>query len=255
MARPLTKKGKDGNLYVRPRAIEAKIDGGLGQSSSVLAERAKQNDRKAVGFLPSEALVHLIRDAVRRGDERLANALIEPLLKRVEANLKNTIPDSRLRNAEAVREEVIDELVTLIAETREPGHDDDLDYFECKFGHALRTLRVNHVRKETTYRKDLVELPEAQEEADGDISTDEEILARLSKAAQTGASQEHGLELDELIEKVRKLPEDERRAVTLVRIIGHDEITAGKICGVTDRTIRNRLARATKRLKNYGENR
>lgn len=255
MACPLTKKDRDGNPYVRPRAIEVKIDGALGQSWSVLAERAKQNDRQAANFLPSEALVHLVRHAVRRGDERLANALMGPLLKRAEANLKKTVPDSRLRNAEAVREEVIDELVTMVAETCEPGHEDNLDYFECQFGHALRTLRVNHVRKETAYRRELVELPEAQEEADGDISSEADVLARLSKAARTSASQQHSLELDELIEEVRKLPEGERKAVILVRIMGHDEETAAKICGVTDRAIRYRLARATKRLKDDGEDR
>jgi Sigma-70, region 4 len=253
MARPLTKKAKDGNLYVRPRAIEAKIDGALGQDWSVLAQRAKQNDRQAADFLPNEALLHLAREAVRRGDERLANVLMGPLLKRVEANLMKTVPDGRLRNAEAVRDDVLDDLMTMIAQDGTPGHEDDLDYFEVNFAHALKTMRINHVRKETTYRKELVELPETEDE-DGDLSFDADALARLSRAAQTGASQEHSLELDELIEKVRQLPEDERKAVILTRIIGYDEKTAGQICdGVTDRTIRNRLKRATKRLKDDGE--
>lgn len=256
---PLTKKDKNGNLYVRSPTIEAKIDGAIGQDWTVLSQRARQSDRRSPDFLPNEALLHLIRDALRRQDERVATVLIRTLLKRCEANLKMTVPESGLRNAVSVREETIDALMTMITEDGKPGHEDDLDYFECNFAHAFRTLRINHVRVETAYRKELVELPENEDE-DGDLSFDADVLARLSSMARTDANQEHRLMLEELLEKVRNLPEDERKAVILVRIMGYDEEsddkskrTAATICGVTGRTIRNRLARANKLLKDDGE--
>src|SRR6185503_8315076 len=152
MASPLTKKDRNGNLYVRPASIEAKIDEAIKQDWNVVAARARQTDWRSADFLPNEALVHLVRDAVRRKDERLATVLMKPLLQRCEANLKVTISDSSLRNAEAVREDVIDELMLLITEDGLPGHGDDLDYFECNFRRAFRALRVDRLRRETKQR-------------------------------------------------------------------------------------------------------
>lgn len=259
MARPLTKKDKDGNLYVRPPAIETKIDEALKQDWKVLSARTRQTDRRSSDFLPSECIVHLIREAVRRKDDPVATVLVGALLKRCEANLEVTVPDRRLRNAAATREETIDALTIMIAEDGQAGHDSDLDYFECSFAHAFRTLRISRVRAELSYRKDLVELPESEDE-DGDASFDADVLARLSRMARIDANQETSLLLEELLERVKDLPEDERKAVILTRIIGYDEEstdktkrTAATICNVSGRTIRNRLARATKRLKDDGE--
>jgi DNA-directed RNA polymerase specialized sigma24 family protein len=259
MARPLTKKDKNGNLYVRPSTIEAKIDAALGQDWSILSERARQTDRRSPNFLPNECLIHLIRDALRRKDERIATVFIKPLLQRCEANLKITISDKALRNAEAIREEAIDALMTMITEDGQRGHEDDLDFFECNFRRAFRALRVNSVREDMKYRRELIQLPEKDDD-EGEPSFDADILARLSRMARIDANQEHSLLLDELLEQVRNLPETERKAVILTRILGYEEEsvdkskrTAATICGVTGRTIRYRLAKATRRLKDDGE--
>src|SRR4051794_21043484 len=66
MARPLLKtKEHDGTLYKRLPEIEAAIDAALTQDLETLCRRAKIRDKRATDYLPSECLVHLIRDAHR----------------------------------------------------------------------------------------------------------------------------------------------------------------------------------------------
>jgi hypothetical protein len=139
MARPLIKKDQKGVLYVRPPSIEAKIDGALGQDWGVLSKRAKITDPNVLDFPPRECLVHLIRDAIRRNDQRLATVLMRPLLLRCAANLLKTVPEGGMRNAAAVREDILSSFQTLFTEE---AAEDALDYFECKFGSAFKSLRL-----------------------------------------------------------------------------------------------------------------
>lgn len=59
---------------------------------------------------------------------------------------------------------------------------------------------------------------------------------------------------------VAALPEDERKAVILCGVLGLKEesedptiVTAATLCGVTGRTIRNRLKRAAAKLSDFRE--
>ena len=62
MARPLNKTKPDGAPYTRPPEIEAAIDAALGQDLEIVCDRARLRDRQAGTYLPSECLVHLIRE-------------------------------------------------------------------------------------------------------------------------------------------------------------------------------------------------
>ena len=121
------------------------------------------------------------------------------------------------------------------------------------------TLRISRVRAELSYRKDVVELPETENE-EGEPSFDADVLARLSSMARIDANQEMRLLLEELLVRVKDLPEDERKAVVLTRIIGlrggiarQDQADRGNDLQSKRRTIRYRLARATKQLQDDGE--
>jgi hypothetical protein len=259
MARPLMRKTEKGALYSRPPGIEAKIDAAIGQNWATLHKRARVTDPNHADFLPSECLVHLIRDAIRCGDERIATVLMPPLLVRCEANLLKTVPDSRWRNAEGIREEILSTLQMMFTEDGTEGHEDELDYYECKFAHALRTLRINHVRAETTRLEDLADLPETRND-DGEPTFDDEMLGRLSSMARINGAQEDRTYLPKVLKAVNDLPFDQKRAVVLVRILGYDaesddpsKRTAATICDVEGRTIRNRLSRADKQLKTFKE--
>ena len=67
MVRPLTKIKRDGTRTTRPADIEASIAEALGHDLETLKRRSLQRDSKQPGFLRSECLVHLIREARRRG--------------------------------------------------------------------------------------------------------------------------------------------------------------------------------------------
>src|SRR4051794_33235486 len=178
MARPLTKKDQMGGLYVRPPSIEAKIDEAIVQDWETLSKRAKITDPNAPDFLPRECLVHLIRDAIRRNDQRIATVLMRPLLLRCAANLLKTVPDGAMRGAPEVREDILYSFQTLFTEE---AAQDALDYYECKFGSAFRSLRLDGIDAAKSQQKKtppLTDLPQITNEERGTMP-DEEALALL----------------------------------------------------------------------------
>jgi hypothetical protein len=171
------------------------------------------------------------------------------LLIRCEKILQKTIPDERISNAEAVREETLSSFQALFTDD---AAECALDYYECKFGSAFRALRIDHFNAAVSERKHLTELPEATSE-EGDTMLDDEMLARLSRFAKIEPSKEDRAFLQQVLKAVDALPPDQRRAVVLRRIIGHTEEFAAALCNVDGRTIRYRLSRADAQLKKLKE--
>ena len=249
MARPLLKKTKGGVLK-RPPGIEAKIDIAEVQDWATLAQWAR--DPRSPELLPSECMVYLIRHSIRSGENRIARLLMPRLLKRAEADLKRTVPDFRMRDAESVRQEILSDLAMMFTQDGTEGHEDELDFYECRFGRALRLLRIDHVRAALSERKELTDLPEARND-EGEMTLDDEMLARLSRMASVGASQEDRVYVPQVVKVLDKLPYDQKRAVVLRRIVGYTEEQTAKICKVDKRTIRYRLAAVDKKIKTLKE--
>ena len=86
MARPL-EKTTNGKLYTRPPEIEVATDTVLAQDLATQRRRALIRDPHDREYLPSECLLHLIREARRRHDDAARDALLPLLLARCEANL------------------------------------------------------------------------------------------------------------------------------------------------------------------------
>lgn len=243
MAKPLTKiSKKTGNLYTRPPNVERNIDGALGQDPATISKRLLITDRGSPEYLTSECLVHLFRDALRRGDNILRDRLATALLQRCEAILTHKLPDSAFTNAAYLREEVLGIFGEVLASDGCANNPDELDYFECKFNGAFRSLRIDLLRSEGKQRKRFKQFPRPSsgtKEDEDDEETDQGPCCR--------ATQGDGLAREDVL---NALPPEVRKAVSLSDM-GYDvesedpeKRTIATICGVTGRTIRYRLKQA-----------
>jgi DNA-directed RNA polymerase specialized sigma24 family protein len=254
MALPLKKRYLDGRNYFRPPAIEAETDEVLAQDGETVIRRAAIQERTSPEYLPSECLVHLIRNARRLDDEATMSLLIPILLRRCESNLRSRV-SSELPNAESIREEILGQFSELFAADGAGANPHQLDFFEAHFNKAFQTLRIDIVRREErkTVKHKYVPLPdESQDESD----FDETVL----KYFKVEPDQESKLVLEQLGKALNALPPDEKEAVVLCHILEYDvesedpeKRTAATICKVTGRTIRNRLSRAAVRLSSFKE--
>ena len=257
MARPLTKHDRNGNRYYRPPNIEATINEALNQDLSTLCQRAAL-DYRSPGGLPSECLVHLIRDAGCRGDQAMMTALLPPLLTRCEANLCAKITDDQFRDAAGLRDEALGEFSELFAVDGYDDNNNDLDFFEIRFNRAFRAFRIDFVRREIRRVQDVVSLPNLSDH--NESTAYEDVFSRVSETFRSPASQKNTLFRNDLLKAINNLPPDERQAVVLCHLMGLEEesedpekTTAATLCGVTGRTIRNRLRRAAAKLLQFKE--
>jgi hypothetical protein len=253
MARALTKKDQDGNLYTRPAFVEEKSDGALGQDLPTLLRRSQVTQKSNPDFLPLECLVHLIREFRRQDDQHAMSALMPVLLRRCESILKSKVPDDYLPMAEDVREEILGEFSLLFAEDNPNWGTNELDYYECRFFHAFRTFRMPIVESARAEREPLVSLP--AEDKSGEDPDIDEFLSRLSEEFRQPDTQINHASRTELLRAIETLPRDQAKAVLLCYFFGFSEesedpseTTAATLCGVTGRTIRNRLGRAVNAL-------
>ena len=257
MVRPLTKYKRDGVRYTRPQAVESEIEGALGDDLITLKRRLSVTDRESSDYLRSECLVHLIRDALRRKDDHRLNAVLPILLGRCEAILKANISD-QLPNADSLREDVLSEFSELLASDGSGERPDELDFYECRFNLAFRTLRIDAVRQELEQVERTAELPDHRE--GGELDADEEVFARISESFQVPEAQQNSVFLEEVLRAIDTLPSDQRDAVILCHVFGYkeestdpNEVTAATLFNCTGRTIRNRLSRAATKLAQLKE--
>ena len=257
MARPLTKKSKEGELYTRPPAVETQINEWLLDDLPTLNRRLLVTDKTSPDHLRSETLVHFIREAHRNGDDARRDATLRVLFRRCEtilsAKIHNDVP-----NAEALREDILSELGELIALDGTGEFPDELDFYECRFNLAFRTLRLDSLDREFAELDRVADLPDETESEDP--ADPEDVFARLSGAFRTPANQEGTVFLGQLLAAINALPPDEREAVVLVHVMGYDQEsddprkeTAATRCRCEGRTIRNRLARAAVKLSRFKE--
>ena len=253
MVRPLTKRTRTGAPYTRPPEVETEIKAALREDWGTLRRRLKIADGRSAEHVGSECLVHLLRDAHRKGDDRRMGAVLQVLLGRCEAILKATIPESE-PGAGEMREAVLGKFTELLARGCVGERPEELDFYECKFNRALQTLRFDVVDRERRRLWRRVEVPR-WDDGDGLPLSEEEGLALLSEAGRARPTQEQSALLEEVKEAIEALPADEREAFVLCRVYRYKaeskdpaETTAAVLCGCTGRTIRNRLSRAETKL-------
>jgi hypothetical protein len=258
MARALTKMTLGRTQYVRPPEIERQIDEVLPLGIVELRQRLMIVDKNAEGLLRSETLVHLMRMSILENRPEISESVLPILLVRCEKNLEGTV-SGELRDAAIVREEILGEFCELLAldARTEPSV---LDYYECRFNLAFASLRTSAVRRALTRLKyegepNSVDLPE-----DELFGQPESLLKKLADNMSSPPTQEWEVLRRPIIEAIKSLPRDERKAVILVHVLGYQQssddpnlITAATRCNCTARTIFNRLQRAEMKLSAFKE--
>jgi DNA-directed RNA polymerase specialized sigma24 family protein len=136
----------------------------------------------------------------------------------------------------------------LFAEDGSGQNPHELDFYECRFNRAFRLFRIDFLRSESARTKPLESLPAQDEIGLSADDEEKEPVSRLPEALRSGPTQLQSASYSELMNAVNGLPTDERKAIILCRVLGlkeesndPGETTASKLCGVTPRTIRNRL--------------
>ena len=261
MARPLTKTEADGTLYRRPAPVEAQVDEAVQLKLPDLRRRLLVTDRNDAAYLRSECLVHLLRHGRRAGDQTLMSAVLPVLLSRCEANLLVTVPDGRMPDATGLRQDILDEFTELFVVDGLGENPAELDFYECRFNKAFRTLRIDAVRRAARRSKEIIDvaaLPPS--EAEGEPDAYEDAFARVSDAFKVFPTQEWDAFREPFVNAIEALPPDEREAVILVHVLVYkeesedpNEETAATRCNCTGRTIRNRLTRAAGKLARFKE--
>jgi DNA-directed RNA polymerase specialized sigma24 family protein len=247
MAKPLTKCSTDGKLYKRPPSVEAALDALLREAVSEIVCRAAIGDANTEGYVRTECLVHLARDAGRRGDDAAMNALVPCVFKRSEIIVLGKYPGGL---AAELSNEVTSSLGIILADGMSPKAGDKLDFFEANFHAAITTLIVDCYRKLKRHRNRFKQAPEASEDAAAQLPEEE------SKEQSPLEAAEHS----ELCEAIDALPPELRKAYVLHYVQGlkiesadPNITTVAKLMKVRGRTVQNYLARAAKALARFSE--
>lgn len=252
MARPLTKR-KDGSLYTRPKRVEEQLDEALELPLPDLRLRLRVRSDANPAYLCSETLVHLMREALRSDRQLEFEAAFRVLIGRCERLLKARIPDAELRNAEAIRDEVLSQLSELFVRDKLEAEFDRLDYYECRFNAAFRRLYLTLLRRQRK-REERETVPAATSD-DGTPTSVDDVLDALAYAHQKREGPPDP-RLHRAIQLANRLPHNERQAFVLCTLLRFkqsskdpNETTAASLIGVSDRTIRSRLKNAEQRLQ------
>ncbi len=249
MARPLRKVSKKGHVYTRPGSVETNIDGALGDDLPTLKRRLAVKDRYSPDYLTSECLVHLIRESQTNGDLEKGNLLIPVLLIRCEAILNSKIDATTIPNATQLREDILGEFAVMLAYDDTEEARQELDFYECAFNSAFRTLRIDMVRREHEQSKRF----RALQVRSPNYDEDGQELFSDGEGPGVVPTDTQDFDVDDLL--LESLLDNERKAFVLHYIMGHEiesidgtELTVAKICNVEGRTVRNWLRKAKQTL-------
>lgn len=257
MATPLTRiRERDKRPYTRPVEVEAAIDRLLTWPRGDVLRALAIRSRTAGDYVPSEAIVHLIRAANADDDPLYFDALYAELLRRIERALppaeERTADGHSGRNVsrEQVRDDVVDKFNAVLAEDLN-HRDDRLDIFECRFDYTIDKLRRSAWRRLGTERsrrdiKTVEELSLAVENGD------REFLALRDKlfSDPTSRIRLHAM-IDSLQDRDRTIMQMLIADFT-IHSTNPDAVTISSVLGCDESTVRNRRDAFIKAMRAVG---
>ncbi len=217
-------------------------------SRDELLARSQIRDRSNPLYVPSECLVHFVRASRRDNSEFWFERLYKTLLERVSraVPLSDGPGNTTSLTRERIREKVIDRFCEIISEDRKsPGA--QMDFFEARFGMALKRLRQD--AQEQAWRDENRNV--SLDEADNAIeqSTCNSVVDRLAGEISSDPIFRRRLNV-----AIQALPSNESRTMHLL-LLGWpmessdpDVMTIAKALNCSDRSVRNYKERALKTL-------
>jgi hypothetical protein len=255
MLHPLTRMKPDGHPYVRRPVTTAILLDLVGLGRDEILVRLSVSSRAAAGYVPSECLVYLLRAARRDNSQAWFNRLFGILDCRLKHGLAHAIRQGSVSDTESVREEVRARFFEILARGLGP-EPDRLDPFEVMFDGALAALRKDMYgaqRRQDSRKADLA-VPGGEPDDDGPGAGTE--LAQPEAESPFGLNAvEFGIFRERALGSIDGLPDDQREAIALwlddMKIDSKDpaEMTIAKRLGVTEKTVRNRIARGVEAIR------
>lgn len=142
----LRKQKVDGTPYVRPSDIEGLLRVLVKIDEDDALARARIRRRSAPGWLPGECLIHMLRRAGRRRDQRSYNKWCALILERVRAGLPRADGEAVAARTIELTDYALDRFVGMLGPDL-AGYDERLDIWEARFDLALANLRRDAFRR------------------------------------------------------------------------------------------------------------
>jgi RNA polymerase sigma factor (sigma-70 family) len=241
---PLQKQS-DGKAYFRPPEIEAAMESLAGLSIEEVARRAVISDSDDPEYVPSECVLHFVRQSKTNGDTKPYRDLFEELLRRVlravPVPLRRVAGMSKAAESDVelqIQDKVRFDFQQLLCLDRQ-AYDKRLDFYEIRFNSAIAMLRATARR--AILRKESRRKP-MQYDGDGsELSLEmEEALDRVRNNCPQNDDSAYRLRF---YAAISTLPDDQRRVMEL--LLGGLQIGAiAEIVGCVEKTVRNRRDRA-----------
>lgn len=254
MVIPLKKMTQKGEPYLRRAEIEQVLNELDSLAPNQLIDRLKCSTQQP---LPFEVLIYYLRHTELELKAEHLRPIFTIFYDRLQVALRMTVPDKQFDHAAAIREEIAEKVVEMIAKDRN-SQDEKMYYWETNFNHALANFRKDVLRSVGPARETdplINAVPLTYEGEDGHEISHEVDIAAANFINPNPSKLDDLAFRSRLMDAINLLPDDERRAVGLllqgIQIESQDPevMTISKALECTDRTVRNRLGRAYEKLR------
>jgi DNA-directed RNA polymerase specialized sigma24 family protein len=255
---PLRMREPDGSLYCRPQEIENVIAVLSGLPAREVVERFRVVDVTDAVYVPSECVLHFVRNpSVYNNDDALRDlfVILRQRVLRAVPVLARRVAGSKKLTEKAVdleiQEVVLQKFQELLCGDR-GEYDERLDFYECRFNFALARLRATarrDVRREDSHYQSTT----YEDDTNEPLKEVELALAALKNPVDD--EKVDFLYRSKLHAAISSLPPDERRVIELLLeelpIDSQDKevLTIVKVVGCSEKTVRNRRDRAFEKLR------
>lgn len=240
----LRKKTLEGDLYIRPPAIQSLLESVASFPPDEFLARAAIRSRDDAGYIPSECLLYFLRANRKNSTAPYFEGLYRLLSERIVRSLPRA--DGRgddpinLINS-LIRDEVVYRFIALLGEDCD-DYSEGLDYFEVRFDGALANLRRDAMEK--VYREQNRNAPIEVDYETGELSPSVE-----QAAGSFDPFDPEKIDQDfyrrQLYSAIDTLPPEQKRVIEMILknfpIDSNDPnvVTISKSLGRSEKTIRN----------------